>query len=190
MVYQTLRVLVEQLNDFLRNTFSLSTDIAKLAPVLDEGDGAKDNRVSVSIVGVERETAAGIRFARQAAGNSRVGTAPKWQVHVHILLTVLFKEKQYGEAVRVLSAILLFLQRHTTFFVPETGGRYAIEPVNLSYADQASLWGTLGVSYQPSVLARIRLLTIDSGEVVDIAASIEGHDTETRAAGGAGNNES
>lgn len=183
MIHQTLRALVEQLNDFLRITFTLSTDIVQLAPIEVEADNA-DNRVSVSIVGLERETAAGIRFERQAAGNSQLGTAPKWLVNAHILFAVLFKEKQYGEAVRVLSAILLFLQRHTSFVVPESGARYAIEPVNLSYADQASLWGMLGVSYQPSVLARIRLLTIESGEIVNISASVEGHDTATKAGGG------
>lgn len=184
MIYHTLRALVEQLNDFLRSTFTLSTDIVQLVPVQGDADSATDNHVSVSIVGLERETAAGIRFEREAVGNSQLGTAPKWLVNANILFAVLFKEKQYGEAVRVLSAILLFLQRHTSFVVPESGARYAIEPVNLSYADQASLWGMLGVSYQPSVLVRIRLLTVESGEIVDISASVEGHDTATKAGGG------
>lgn len=190
MIYHILRALVEQLNDFLRTTFTLSTDIVQLGPVRGDADSATDNRISVSIVGLERETAAGIRFERQAAGTSQLGTAPKWLINTHILFAVLFKEKQYGEGVRVLSAVLLFLQRHTSFVVPESGVRYAIEPVNLSYADQASLWGMLGVSYQPSVLARIRLLTIESGEIVDISSSVEGHETATKAGGGgAGNTE-
>ncbi len=184
MVYQTLRLLVEQLNDFLRVSFTLSKDIVQLAPIQGDADSPTENRVSVSIVGFERETAGGIRFERQAAGQSQVGSAPKWHVNVHVLFTVLFKEKQYGEAVRVFSAILLFLQRNTSFMVPGTGTRYAIEPVNLSYADQASLWGVLGVSYQPSVLTRVRLVTVQSGQILDISASVEGHDATTKAGGG------
>lgn len=177
MIYPALKSLVQQLNDHLRYSYQLSRDIVFLAPVFGDLGTDLPNRVCVSVVGFEKDNSGGIRFERQSAENRHVGKAPKWQISLHFLVSVLFKDKQYAESVQILSGILTFLQRNTMLTVPSTSKKYAIEPINMSYSDQASLWSMLDTPYHPSVLCQMRMITVEDGEVANVAAGIGAQDT-------------
>lgn len=178
MIYPALKSLVLQLNDYLRVSFGLSHDIAHLAPASREQGAEASNRVCVSIVGFERDNTGGIRFEKQVSDTRHLSRAPKWQISLHVLFAVVFKEKQYGESVQVFAALLAFLQRNTLIHVADTNKKYAVEPINLSYADQASLWGMLDTPYSPSLLCQLRLLAVEDGEVRGISTAVSGQDAQ------------
>lgn len=180
MIYPALKSLVQQLNDYLRYSFQLSRDIVFLAPVFGDLGTDTPNRVCVSVVGFEKDNAGGIRFEKQVSDNRHIGKAPKWQISLHFLVSVVFKDKQYAESVQILSGVLAFLQRNTMLTVPATSKKYAIEPINLSYSDQASMWSMLNTAYHPSVLCQMRMITVEDGEIVDIAASVGAQDTNVK----------
>jgi hypothetical protein len=59
---------------------------------------------------------------------------------------------------------------------------FAIEPVNLSFHELSNLWGIFGGIYYPSVLCRIRTLTVDEQEITDLSGIIMGKEEDLRAA--------
>lgn len=178
MIYLALKALVLQMNDYLRVSFGLTQDIVHLAPVHREQNSESANQVSVSIVGMERDNAGGVRFEKQMSDARHIAKAPKWQISLHVLFAVIFKDKQYGESIQVFTAVLSFLQRNTMILVPDTNKKYAIEPVNLSYSDQSSLWGMLDTPYSPSVLCQLRMISVDDGEIIEISSAVTGQDAQ------------
>lgn len=178
MLYPALKSLVLQMNDYFRVSFGLTHDIAQLAPVYGEPTSELANRVCVSIVGMERENAGGVRFERHIAESRHIGKAPKWQLSLSILFAVVFRDKQYAESIQVFSAMLSFLQRNTLLVDLESNRKFAIEPVNLSFAEQSSLWSMLDTTYYPSVLCNIRMISVDDGEILEISTAVSGQDTQ------------
>ena len=66
-----------------------------------------------------------------------------------------------------------FFQAHPVFdraSAPELDARFerlTMEIENLNTTELSNLWGILGSRYLPSVLYRLRMVTIDEGQVVD-----------------------
>lgn len=61
----------------------------------------------------------------------------------------------------------------------ESGTMLSIEPVNLSFQEQSNLWSIHGGTYYPSILCKIRLLTMDEQEVTDLSTIIASSDTHS-----------
>lgn len=179
MIFDALKLLSMQLNQYLKGRFGFNEDIAILSPVKDS-DRAFPNRVSIAVVGMERETAGGISFQRrnlsgEAAGNS----SPSWQVSVNVLLSVIFQEKQYEESLRVFSALVAFVQNNHLVRSPGSGHAFSLEPVNLSIHELSNLWSICGENYYPSIMCKLRLLVVDENEITDLSYLVTQPETGT-----------
>ncbi|MCD7937359.1 MAG: DUF4255 domain-containing protein [Tannerellaceae bacterium] len=179
-MYKTLTFFTQLLNNHLKLSFKLNEEIVSLCTVNENGGQSPKNRVGISLVNIERETSGGIRFGQQAMGNTYSRkTAPSWQLNIYILISMLFSEKQYAESLRLFSGILSFIQKNYIVDLQETGSMITIEPVNLSFQEQSNLWSVNGGNYFPSVLCKLRLLTVDGQEVADLSALISSPGTNS-----------
>lgn len=173
MIFATLIALGASLSNYLRLSFKLSGDIVSLYPLAATGQSAPTNKVHLSLVNLERETAAGVRFNHQSvAGNQYKQTAPQWRLNVYVMIAAVFSEKRYEESLQLLSGVLFFLQANNSFSVPKTNTVLSIEPVNLSFHELSNLWGICGGTYYPSVLCKIRVLNIDNDEIKNIIGRV------------------
>lgn len=180
MVYKALQVVTEQLNGYLKLSFKLREDIVFLSPIKDDDKVYPSNRVSITLVGLERETSGGISFQRTAISDTTVKkTAPAWQMNVNILISVIFQDKQYEESLQILSAILSFIQKNNMIMSQDQSLSFAMDPVNLSIQELANLWGICGDSYFPSMMCRLRVLTVDEGEILDLSAIMKTREVST-----------
>ncbi|MDR1370027.1 MAG: DUF4255 domain-containing protein [Dysgonamonadaceae bacterium] len=182
MIYKPLILLTRLLNDHLKNYFKLKNDIVYLSSVNDREKTLSSNRVNVTMVNIERETAGGIQMSRQHIGkNLSARIAPGWQINLYVLFSVLFQEKQYNESLRILSGVMSFIQKKNKYDEQDTDIPFAIEPVNLSFQELSNLWGILGGVYYPSILCKIRVLTIDEQEIIDLSGIIMGKEENVKA---------
>ena len=78
------------------------------------------------------------------------------------MLAAVYDEKRYSESLSVLSETLTFMQSRPSFDL--NGQMYTIEIVTLSAQDINNIWTTLGGQYYPSVMCKLRRLTIDAKE--------------------------
>lgn len=170
MLYKALDTIRQLLNEHLKISFRLTEDMVCISP-MKEGEGtAKSNRVVISLVNVERETAGGVQFKSQTvSANYSRKSAPSWQLNLYLLFAARFSEKHYTDSLRVFAGVLSFLQKNHVFTVQSSGWSLAIEPVNLSLQELANLWGVSGGSYYPSVLCKVRVLNVEGGEIIDLS---------------------
>jgi len=180
MIYKALQLVTEQLNGYLKLSFKLRDDIAFLSPIKDNDKVYPSNRVSVTLIGLERETSGGISFQRTAVSDtSTKRTAPAWQMNVNILISVIFQDKQYEDSLQMLSGVVSFIQKNNMITSQDQATSFAIDPVNLSIQELANLWGICGDSYFPSIACRLRVLTVDEGEILDLSPMTVTRDLNT-----------
>jgi len=182
MIYKNLKLLSQQLNDYLKLCFRLKEDIVYLSSVKDTDKVLPSNRVSMSVLGLERETAGGMSFNRKTLSESAGGKiVPSWQVSVNVLISVIFQEKQYEESLHVFSALVSFLQKNNLIHVAETGNSFSLEPVNLTINELSNLWSICGENYYPSVYCKMRVMTVDEQEITDLSYAISSPDVDVKA---------
>jgi hypothetical protein len=94
---------------------------------------------------------------------------------VHLNLLVMFAANfggsNYPEALKFLSSTVSFFQSRPLFNhqnAPDLDRRIdklTLEIENLSLSDLSNLWGILSGKYMPSVLYRMRLVSIDASQI-------------------------
>lgn len=179
MIFEAIQLLAGQLNDFLKIRFRLTEDIVFISPIKDPAK-AFPNRVGITLVGLERETAAGVSFQRRnISDSSSAQSAPSWQVSLNVLISVIFQEKQYEESLRLFSAVVAFIQKNNMVRSSGEGISFSLEVVNLSMHELSNLWSISGENYYPSVVCKIRLLQVDAGEIIDLSHLVSSQQRNT-----------
>lgn len=169
MIFKAIQLLSGQLNDYLKLQFRLTEDIVFISPIKDSAKNFP-NRVGITVVGLERETAGGISFQRKVISETASAqSAPSWQVSLNVLISVIFQEKQYEESLRLFSAVVAFIQKNNMVRSSNEGLSFSLEVMNLSMHELSNLWSICGENYYPSVVCKIRLLEVDAGEIIDLS---------------------
>jgi hypothetical protein len=164
-----------QLNQSLRRTFKIGEDLAVVSN-LTEADGnlvsQVPNKLVVFLVNIEKDTLPYKPSALSHAGLGRHGisNAP---VHLNLMLmfAATFSGTNYPEALKFISHTIGFFQSRPVFDhqnTPELDSRIdrlMLDIENLSISDLSNLWGILNGKYMPSVLYRMRMIAIDSGQL-------------------------
>jgi hypothetical protein len=183
MLLNTMSALYTHIDDYLRRAFRLQEEIVSLQPPVKGGQvAALDNRLHLFLVHIERETAGGISFNTQrSAGDSHFRSSlPEWRLNVYAALAAVFGEKQYGEGLKLLSAVTAFLQANNRFAVTGADEPLILEPVNLSFGELSNLWAINGNQYYPSLLCKVRNVTVDANEIKHIGTIIKEGVSEVR----------
>lgn len=178
MLSKILSLLILQMNDYLKLRFRLREDIVFASPpVKDTVSSFPANRISISIINLEKENMGGIPHSQQAvAGSLSKKTAVTWQINAYLLVAAVFLEKQYSESVQLLSGALSFLQKNNQYSVANSSKKLTTEVVNMSFQELSNLWSVCGGSYYPSVICKVRGIEIDESEIVDFSGVISQHD--------------
>ncbi len=122
------------------------------------------NKMVVSLLNMERETSGGISAPVQRTGDGRYARMqPPLLLNLNIMLAAVFDGRQYAESLSLLSDTMRFIQSVPKFTVE--GADYTIEVVNISTQDMNNVWTLLGGQYYPSMVCKIRRLSIDGDSI-------------------------
>jgi len=92
-------------------------------------------------------------------------------LNLMLMFAANFSGSNYPEALKFISSTIAFFQSRPLFDhqnTPELDPRIdklALDIENLGIGDLSNLWGMLSGKYLPSVLYRVRLITIDAGQL-------------------------
>ncbi|MGZ2369511.1 DUF4255 domain-containing protein [Ancylomarina sp. YFZ004] len=185
MIYSVFKLVSEKLNEHLKGKYNTPEDMVVVS-TMNQAQSVDmlevHNKMVLSLVNVERETAMGIRSEHSRMSLDLVNkNRPPWHLNLIFVVAAVFSEKQYLQSLKVLSSTLEFFQARNVFsFTSETENRREwrinIEPVNVNLQELTNLWTVLGGSYYPSMVGKIRILTIDANEVDSMSRTI----TETQ----------
>lgn len=174
MIHAALSHLAERLNEFLARGLGLAEDIVVVSH-LAEQDGSVvpsvANKLVLFLANIEKECATGLSPAAQL-GNSRSVRRPQpVHLNLYVMLAANFGGSNYPEALKMISAAILFFQKNPVFDHHSSPGlRRDIEKLildieNMGRQDMANLWGVLGGKYLPSVLYKVRMVSFDSQDI-------------------------
>jgi len=174
MIDGALSHVVWQLNQHLRRTFLLEEDFAVLSNIVEQ-DGSLvplvANKLVVFLVGIEQETA-----AHSSAEHARAGSSDTvhWVEPVFLNLLVMcaanFGGANYSEALKLLSGAIGFFQinavldHHNCPELDDRVERISFEIENLGLDQLHNLWGIHSGRYIPSVLYRLRMVSVDPNQ--------------------------
>lgn len=175
MIAAAISQIAKELNQTLGRERGAGEDPVVVSSLV-ERDGSPvaqaADKLAIFLVGVERDTVARSSGRPPAgAGGTVVGAAP-----VHLNLLVMFAANSSGgsylEALKRVARTIAFFQRRPYFDhanTPELDPgieRLVFDLHDLDITAQSNLWGILGGHYVPSVLYRMRMVTIDAGEPI------------------------
>jgi hypothetical protein len=182
MIDAALSQLAGQLNDHLRRRFQLSEDLAVLSN-LHEQNGALvplvSNKLVLFLAGIERDTVAYRAGSGQSLGLGGAALNRPEPIYLNLLMMCAanFSGSNYPEALKFLSGAIGFFQSRPVLDHQNSPGldtrleRLILNIENLSSSEMHSLWGIHSGRYLPSVLYRVRMVSVDGQHIL-------GRDTE------------
>lgn len=173
MIHAALSHLAGQLNQYLAHGRGLAEDVVVVSNLTDaDGSAAPNvaNKLVLFLTNIARDTTpATMPPAAAAGGASR--HYPPVHLNLYVMVAANFGGNNYPEALKMISAAILFFQKHPVFdrqSSPELDRRIdklVLDIENLGTQDLSSLWGVLGGKYLPSVLYKVRMVTFDSQDI-------------------------
>jgi len=172
MINKALQFTGDVLNQFLKNRFSLDENKVLLNNLVEANGSApaeNQNKVVISLINIEKETAQPfyVRNKKMEGGDFAV-TNPGERYNLDILISSNFDD--YSETLKFLNAVISFFQAHSTldnhsFPSAPTGLiKLEFEIEKISYHQMQSLWTAMAAKYHPSVIYKMRLVTIQADE--------------------------
>lgn len=162
MIKKILTYYAERLDEYLSRLHHQPEGLAEVGFV---GNGTEErpNKMVVSLINVERETAGGISAPVQRTVEGYTRQTPPLLLNLNLMLAAVYDERRYAESLSILSDALKFVQSVPKFEVEEMS--YTVEIMTLSPQDLNNIWTTLGGQYYPSVVCKLRRLVIDAEEI-------------------------
>jgi hypothetical protein len=192
MIDAALGLMAGQLNEHLRRRFRLGEDLAVLSNLLEQNGTLVPlvaNKLVLFLAGVERDA-----LAHRATGAQNLGMQPQQLVAtapVYLNLLVMcaanFSGSNYPEALKFLSSAIAFFQSRQVLDQHNAPGldarleRLVLSIENLSSSEMHSLWGIHSGRYLPSVLYRVRMISVDGQQVAGREPHVRGIETDAAA---------
>lgn len=174
MIDTAIAQLAGQLNQALKRQFMVGEDLVVVSH-LHEQDGTVApqvvNKVAAFLVNIEREAVPGGGNSSSAGLLRQAQQAPPVHLNLMLMFAANFGGATYPEALKFLSATVQFFQGRPVFNHQNTPDldpridKLTLEIENLGLSDLSNLWGVLGGTYLPSVLYRVRMVSLDAGQL-------------------------
>lgn len=176
MIKKILTYYAERLDEYLSRLHHQPEGLAEVGFV-GNGTDERPNKMVVSLINVERETAGGISAPVQRTVEGYTRQTPPLLLNLNLMLAAVYDERRYAESLSILSDTLKFVQSVPKFEVEEMS--YTVEIMTLSPQDLNNIWTTLGGQYYPSVVCKLRRLVIDVEEITGSGATMKQPDIKT-----------
>lgn len=175
MIHDAVGHITRYLNLYLKGLFNLPEDAAVVAGLVEQ-DGSVEphvhNKLVVSVVNIEKE-ALPATFSRSASSDNTLATIgfPPIHLNVYLLISANYPGKNYTEALKFISHAALFFQGNPIFTHENTPdmapslSKITMDIENLNMRDLSSLWSVVSGKYLPSILYKMRMITLDSREI-------------------------
>ena len=165
-----------QLNQALRRSLDINEDVVEVSHLLEQ-DGSVvanlNNKLVLFLVNIERDGSVSSHPGRAGLPGGGLLAQGYPTVHLNLFLMVAahFPGQNYREALKFISGALLFFQGNPVFNHQNSPDldrriqRLTMEIENLGLQELSHLWGVLGGKYLPSVLYKMRMISVDSGDL-------------------------
>ena len=181
MIDQTLLIITQEINQFLRLKFDLNEDKVLLSALVDQ-DGniatQDENKIIFTLIDISEETT-----LRNVTDKRSLGNRPNLHLNLKVLFSACFNSSNYIESLKYITAVISFFHAKPVFNISNSPGLGStnVEKIIFDLFHQDSnaknnLWATIGAKYLPSVVYNLRMLTISDTSIkqqIDRVSSVD-----------------
>lgn len=179
MIHSILQVLKNDLGVFLKKRLGEREEVVVLSQLMNNSDGGfavlEENRLICTLLNIEQE-----RVNLNAPLGHRTLSNPPFNLNLYVLFSAYYVPARYVGALRTLSLTLGFFQGKQVFTpantpgMPATVDKIIVEMVNVDMKDLSNFWTALGAKQMPSVLFKIKMVSITADMVMEEYVPITG----------------
>ncbi|MBW3530717.1 DUF4255 domain-containing protein [Shewanella sp. NKUCC06_TVS] len=191
MLDSCMETIAYSLNQHLKIRFQLSEDIVVISSLANQ-DGSVcsnvNNKIVLFITSIEKETSM-VQASREISHSKYLMAKPIF-INLYIMVSANFTGSNYGESLKFISSVIAFFQVNSVFNHqnhPDMNkgiDKIVLDIENVPIQDLSSIWGMLGAKYVPSILYKVRMITIDAKAEISRINEISEIDTITKQEGG------
>lgn len=180
MLDVALAFLADEFNAYLlRRTGSLGVGKMEPGALLDDTGklAITKGTVRLSIINIEEERATRAQLPERVLVDGREMTLPP-ELRLNLTLLAAADMNGYDTTLKGLSQVLAFFQSHPVFTVDDYPGldprlgQLSVEMFSVGHETLNQIWACLGAKYLPSVLYKVRLVSIQDREPERFGAPI------------------
>ncbi len=184
MIDQALSFISGYLNQQIKMTYGLNEDLVVSGSLINP-DGSitenMENRIVVSLINLEQETTVNLHGPYSAAKNNQyVKTNPPIFLNLYLLVAANYDSGNYQEALKILSSVISVFQANSTYSstefpeLPSSLEQLSFEIFNVPISELSHIWSGIGAKYVPSIIYKVRLITIQRDTILEQVPSIGG----------------
>ena len=182
MINAAISHIATNVNQQLMRSFGLNEDVVVVSNILDQ-DGTVathiNNKIVLTLVNIEKESAAMMqKHVASSAGPRTIVSNPPLHFNLYLMFASYFSGSNYQEGLKFISQTISYFQGQKVFDQQNSPGldrnidKLVMDVYNLDITDLSNLWGVLSGKYLPSVLYKMRMVTIDASAVRDQSAAV------------------
>jgi hypothetical protein len=192
MIHSVLEFLTQELNTFIKLKVGdpLTTRIFLSGVTNEAGIAIPDQSLGLSLINIEEERTNKEQQSRFINSVGKVEKRnPEIQLNLYVLITANFQNKQannssddYVEGLKQLSYAIAFFQSKNVF-TPENSPalsgfdtslrKIVVELYSYSFEQLYNFWSVVGAKYLPSVLYKVKTITIQENAIQESGEPIE-----------------
>ncbi|WP_093667422.1 Pvc16 family protein [Tenacibaculum sp. MAR_2009_124] len=181
MIASALRYTKLTFDQFLKSNFGLNDSIVALDRIIDQNGAVPlevKNKVVLTLIHVEQETVKPFYSRNRSLDNGKFEhTSSEEKYNLFLLVSSCFDD--YEETLKFLDSSIQFFQTYGTIdksvnsLIPEGIKKLEFEfQTGNDYLQMHNLWSALGAKYQPSVIYKMKLITIGGKEIKEFISGV------------------
>jgi hypothetical protein len=183
MIDETVKFIEKELNIFFRLRFNIIEDRVVASAIVNQ-DGSlairDENKVLISLVDIQEEGSLKNTGVQHSIRNGGFVKSPlPVHLNLYLMFSSLFSNGNYIESLKYVSEVILFFQSRTVFdrsTYPSLQNtsieKLVFEMYHPDYQARNNLWSTIGAKYIPSVIYKVKMLTIWEAEAAQVIPGI------------------
>jgi len=185
MLDSVLKFFADEVNGYLRARTGVIEETVALSAIVDENGkyAIKDDSIGIYIINIEEESSVKNQLPQSTYINGQHAIlAPALSLNVSIMFAA--KYKHYDQALKYISLILTYFQSHR-LFVPtqysamdEKLERLVVDLQALNYDQLNQIWAYIGAKQLPSVVYRVRVVSIQDEAQSEVRPPIQHINTD------------
>jgi hypothetical protein len=188
MIYEVLNSLKIRLNSSLSEARKTTEPFIILSNPWTNNDSNKGATFlnAISLTNIEEEKnfkTQGLQMTQTPAQREKgVYSSREPDIKLNLYILISAYNKNYDDGLKFISKVVNYFQENNVFFrvndgseddLPENVERIIVELYTASFEQQNQIWASLSTGYVPSVLYKLRMITIDSGKSMEVKSITE-----------------
>jgi len=183
MITKSLTFLTDFLNHELKISFGLDINPVVASSLINPDGSITDNienKIVISVINMEHETYAKSQQNYKNDGNTYGKIAPAIHLNLYLLISANYSSNNYLEAFKILSEVISTLQANPYFTSQENPTmespltKLTLEIFNIPITELSHIWSGIGAKYVPSIVYKMRMITIQEGKIKKEIPAIKG----------------